>query len=286
MLPIPIQEKLLSKKGIQVLQSQSLGGGCIHNAQKVQTDKGIFFLKWNEDSAFSNFEREAKGLQLLASKSQFLIPSVHHLDKAQGYAFLLLDFIESKAPALAYWEDFGEKLADLHLHTNEAFGLDHDNFIGALEQSNAFRSSWAEFFIECRIQPKLKQAVDKGNIVPSLIATFDKLFTRLENWFPQEAPALLHGDLWGGNILVNREGFASIFDPAVYYGHREMELAFMTMFDRQPQSFYEAYQAQRPLESGWEQRLDLYNLYPLLVHVILFGNSYLGSVKRILDRFV
>ncbi len=286
MIPIEVQREIETQLELKIQGSSSLGGGCIHNAQKVQTNKGLFFLKYNALSSFHNFEVESKGLDLLVPNCTFTIPKVQLLGKGDKYAFLLMEFIQQNSPSQNYWEDFGRKLADLHHHTRPQFGLDYDNYIGSLEQPNGLREAWISFFVECRIQPKLQQAVDQGSMPKGLIASFDKLFHRLDHFFPEEAPSLLHGDLWGGNILADSQGQAAIFDPAVYYGHREMELAFMTMFDRQPSAFYEAYQDQRALESDWESRFEVYNLYPLLVHVILFGQSYLGAIKRTLKRFV
>lgn len=286
MIPTDIQQIVEVELSLKVRNSTPQGGGCIHNAQKLQTDNGLFFLKYNNPSSYHNFEVEAKGLEFLAQNSSFSIPQVHLLGKTGKHAFLLLDFIQSSRPSSSYWENFGRKLADLHSHSHSQFGLDYDNYIGSLPQPNGFREDWLTFFIECRIQPKLKQGVDQGSISMSWVTKFDKFFTRLPSFFPEEPPALLHGDLWGGNIMTDAQGAATIFDPAVYYGHREMELAFMTMFDSQPPTFYQAYQEQKPLGNGWEERLEVYNLYPLLVHVILFGPSYLGGIKRTLGRFV
>ena len=132
----------------------------------------------------------------------------------------------------------------------------------------------------------LQLAQDKGYFDTASIQQFEQLYQKLPNYFPAEAPALLHGDLWGGNLMCNEEGSPVLIDPAVYYGHREMELAFMTLFDSQAPAFYHSYENVYPLDKEWESRIDLCNLYPLLVHVNLFGGGYVASVSRILKRYV
>lgn len=281
-IPQELQSSLEKTQGFRIQSSRPIGGGCIHNAQELITDRGSYFLKYNHPGALSNFQSEEKGMGILAEAGSIRTPIMMGTGESESHAYLLMEFIQSQSRAADYWEDFGQKLALLHLNSQEKFGLDHNNFIGALPQSNRPKDSWIDFFIEERIEPMLEEAIRKGAFVESIRSDFENLYQKLPQIFPQESPSLLHGDLWGGNILTDESGKVCIIDPAVYYGHREMELAFMTLFDSQPLRFYEAYHEVYPLEEGFGDRFDVYNLYPLLVHVNLFGGSYVSSVRRIL----
>ncbi|MEL6256125.1 MAG: fructosamine kinase family protein [Bacteroidota bacterium] len=283
-IPQKLQSSLEKTQGFRIQSSQAIGGGCIHNAQELITDRGSYFLKYNHRSALHSFQAEEKGIGILADAGSIRTPRLIGAGESESHAYLLMEFIQSRPKSSDYWEDFGQKLALLHLNSQDNFGLDHDNFIGALPQSNQPRDNWIDFFIEERIEPMLKQAISKGQLSESIRDDFEQLYQNLPSLFPQESPSLLHGDLWGGNILADEKGQVCIIDPAVYYGHREMELAFMTLFDSQPLKFYEAYHELYPLEEGFGDRFDVYNLYPLLVHVNLFGGSYVGSVKRVLGN--
>ena len=285
-LPALITESISTDLGLQIHNSSPLGGGCIHNANRIETQKDIFFLKYNHLREAHNFEVEGLGLIMLAKTKTLRVPQVIGRGITDSHSWLVLEYIEPGSQSANYWPDFGRKLAMLHQNSSETFGLDYDNYIGALPQRNHKHSDWVQFFIQERIQPMLNMAISKRAFRPDVTHSFDKLYQRLPDIFPKEPPALLHGDLWGGNIVTNKNGQATIIDPAVYYGHREMELAFMTLFDRQPQTFYDAYEEVAPLSQGWQDRLDIYNLYPLLVHVNLFGGGYVGSVRQILKRYV
>ncbi|RMG73992.1 MAG: ketosamine-3-kinase, partial [Bacteroidetes bacterium] len=202
-----------------------------------------------------------------------------------GLAWLVLEFVESGPQTPAYWERLGQGLARLHQVSAPAFGLDHPNFIGSLPQRNTWHEEWVSFFIHERIDPMLEAAVKRGALSIKEVRAMERLYQRLPDLFPPEPPALIHGDLWGGNLLCDVNSQPVLIDPAVYYGHREMELAFMRLFDRQPPAFLEAYEEIWPLAPGFRDRIDVYHLYPLLVHVNLFGGSYAGSVRRILRPF-
>ena len=285
-LPAPLRSAIETRLGLSIAGSRSLGGGCIHHAQQLETNRGAYFLKYNHRREAPNFEAEEKGLNLLAATDTLPVPRPVLRGEAEDLAFLMLEYVAPGRKAGDFWENMGAGLARLHLHSAPQFGLDHDNYIGALPQSNRQNNTWPAFFAEERIRPMLRLAFDGGKLDRRSAPQFEALLGRLASFFPEEPPALIHGDLWGGNLLTSPGGHAVLIDPAVYYGHREIELAFMQLFDSHPPALYAAYHSTYPLEKGWQSRLDLYNLYPLLVHVNLFGGGYADSVMRILKAYV
>ncbi len=273
-------------KDIEVSKYQFLGGGCINNAVKLETVVGKFFLKWNDSKQSEEmFEAEAYGLNLLADKGLITIPLVIKHGCNDGKAYLLLEFIQSAYRQKDYWKRLGEQLAELHRNTHGSFGLHFNNFIGALPQSNEYMPSWTDFFIEKRLKVQAGLAYYNGLAGKDLLKKFEKLYEKLPSMLPEEQPALLHGDLWSGNVMVNSQGLPCLIDPAVYYGNREIELAFTQLFGGFDDDFYQAYQATFPLLPDFDERVEIYNLYPLLVHVNLFGRSYLSGVERVLKRY-
>ena len=157
--------------------------------------------------------------------------------------------------------------------------------MGSLPQANTFHSDWSSFFIEERLEPQLVAARDSGYFSSHDDERFQRLFKSFPSICPAEKPSLVHGDLWSGNYIVSDEGRACLIDPAVYYGHREVDIAMTTLFGGFDPEFYSSYDEAFPMEKGWEDRLEIYNLYPLLVHLNLFGAGYLGSIERIIRRF-
>jgi len=282
-------EKTLSQKfnqQVTVLSQQPIGGGCINQAHKNDTSAGNFFLKWNDANAYPGmFEAEAKGLNLLRSAHATYIPEVISTGEAEAKSFIILEFIEAGKRIKNFWQDFGEKLANLHKHSSNSFGLDHDNYIGSLPQSNKTHSSWTEFFIHERLEKQISLAKDTGAITDSVIKQFNNLFERLPEIIPSENPSLLHGDLWNGNYMTAPDGAACLIDPAVYYGHREMDLSMTKLFGGFSNEFYESYHSTFPLQPGFEKRIPIHNLYPLMVHVNLFGGGYMQQVRDILSKF-
>lgn len=283
-----IEARLTQDKGrpVAINSTASIGGGCINNASEIVTTSGRYFLKYNLASEYPDmFEKEALGLNLLASADSFRIPEVVFHSTAGEHAFLLLEMIESVSRQPDFWTDFGSSLAALHGHSAGMFGLDYDNYMGSLRQSNRFHSNWYDFFIVERLEPQLKLARDEGQISTSTIKSFENLYRKLPSLVPEEKPAMIHGDLWNGNFMVSEKGKACLIDPAAYYGHRESDIAMTKLFGGFPEEFYSAYNSAWPLEKGWQQRVDILNLYPLLIHVNLFGGSYLWDVQNIIRHF-
>jgi protein-ribulosamine 3-kinase len=283
-----VESILASKFEIPVLISeiQSIGGGCINKAYSLKTNIGKYFIKYNSAFAFPGmFEKEAAGLKMLSDTNTIAIPKVIGTSETGKFSYLLLQQIETGIPSRNFWNDFGTKLADLHQNTSEYFGLDQDNYIGSLVQKNTPHPDFFSFFISERIEPQLKEARNKGAFSQSETRYFDTLFNTLHNIIPAEKPSLLHGDLWNGNFIVTQKGSACLIDPAVYYGHREADIAMTQLFGGFQPEFYHAYNQAWPMVKDWQKRLDIFNLYPLLVHVNLFGGRYARQVLQIIRQF-
>jgi fructosamine-3-kinase len=244
-------------------------------------------MKVNDGKTFPKmFESEALGLQLLNKAIPAIAPEVIAAAEKEEKIFLLMQWITEGNPVSDFWRDFAVKLATLHRNHQEFFGLDHDNYIGSLAQTNETANDWISFFILRRLEPLLKKAIDEGKMEKEMHRSFEKFYTKLDAIFPVEKPSLIHGDLWSGNFMIGEDGFVRLIDPAVYYGHREMDLAMTKLFGGFDRSFYQHYNEVFPQEKDFDKRADVYNLYPLLVHVNLFGGHYAAEVGSIVRRFI
>jgi fructosamine-3-kinase len=269
----------------------AVGGGCISRAERIRTERGIYLIKLGGGGLPGFFAAEAYGLRLLAETRTIRMPAVlaYQDSESEKSGFILLEWLASPPTAdhAAAAIALGEGLAALHRASAPGYGLDQDNYIGATPQPNGWMASWAEFFRDRRLQVQAELARRNGRWNAQRERRMQRLLGRLHEWIGQpEQPALLHGDLWAGNFLVGSEGVPALIDPAVYYGDREAEIAYTQLFGGFPDVFYQAYQAAWPLPSGWQERRDLYNLYHLLNHLNLFGESYGGQVDATLQRYV
>ena len=263
---------------------KSVGGGDINDAYRLKTQQKDFFLKLNNPGLYPGmFEVEKRGLELLLEKSSFVIPKPLLAGKTPECDFLMMEWVDLASQG--DWINFGQTLAKMHLQTQVEFGLDHQNYIGSLQQDNTLEETWSEFYAVRRLSPLCKLAYDDGQIDRSIVRAFDNLYLRFEEIYPIEPPALLHGDLWSGNRAFTSEGLPCIYDPSVYFGHREMDLAMTRLFGGFPDEMYQAYHQSYPLDYEWENRIPIGQLYPLLVHVILFGGGYANQVKSIVGKF-
>lgn len=283
-------EEILSNylgKETKVKQFKRLTGGCINEAFRIESSAGNFFLKHNQPDFEIQFEKEARSLRMLHQTNTIKTPEVFHLGTLKNRAFLLMEYVHPGTPSNKFWQNFGEKLASLHRTTakNQQFGLSFDNYIGSLPQKNTFHQHWIDFFIENRLEVQIKLAHQNDLVSNEFINRFQKIYEQLPGLLTKEPPSLIHGDLWSGNYLNGPDGEAALIDPATYFGNREIEIAFTQLFGGFPPAFYESYQRTWPLAPGFEERVDIYNLYPLLVHVNLFGTSYLTGIEKVIRRY-
>lgn len=230
--------------------------------------------------------REAEGLALLKELSGLAVPEVLGTGEIEHVQFLVLAFIETGKSADQFWMNFGSQLALQHKNSADQFGLETDNYIGTLKQSNKRHRLWADFLVEERLHPQIKLAADKGLINVAEVRQIESFFKYIDEIWPNESPALLHGDLWSGNFMVGLHNTPYLIDPAVYYGHREIDLGMMHLFGSPwPDNLFDHYNALFPLEKNWKKRLGYNQLYPLLVHLNLFGRSYFEKIKQIIHPF-
>jgi len=282
-----LRSAIAAALGSEVSSARPVAGGDINQAYEIALGDGRrLFAKANARSPHGMFAAEARGLAWLAEAGALRIPKVVAVAAPEDPAqFLVLELVASGRPTRDFDERLGRGLAALHRHGPSRFGLDHDNFVGSLPQANAEAALWPEFYRSRRLEPLLRRAADEGLASSRMRQGFDRLFAALDELCgPPEPPARLHGDLWGGNLLCDDRGGPCLIDPAVYGGHREIDLAMMRLFGGFGARVFDAYEEAWPLADGHRERVSLYQLYPLMVHVNLFGGSYVGSVEAALER--
>ncbi|WP_114937933.1 fructosamine kinase family protein [Mucilaginibacter endophyticus] len=276
-----------SRLNITVKRANPVSGGDINQSYRLQTTQGDYFIKINSLHKFPGmFKCEEQGLSAIRETNTIAVPEVVLQGDTQNESYLVLNYIEAGDSNTNSSQLLGLRLAQMHRSTAKQHGFYTDNYMGSLHQSNKRHDSWARFFFEERLQPMVKMAVDKKELTQNDARKFDELYKKLPGLFTEEPPTLLHGDLWSGNYLIDVEGKPYLIDPAVSSGNREFDIAMTTLFGGFDRAFYEAYNSEFPLQNGWQQRLKLWNLYPLLVHVNLFGGMYAKQVRDSLSVFI
>lgn len=278
-------EKLVGEKEFVI---EAITGGNINQVYKVYNPVlGPYIVKVNENAKYPQlFEKEKNGLLELRKNKQLFTPAVIKVETIKNDQCLLLEYIEEKLPSDQFWINFGTGLAAQHQITNNNFGFYEDNYIGSLVQHNAMKQNWTDFLVGERFIPMLKLAVDKAIISHSERKKLEAIYSFIDELWPKEKPALLHGDLWAGNFLVGNENKPVLIDPATYYGHREMDIGMMHLFGGFNKLLFNHYNIVYPLEAGWENRLKYNQLYPLLVHLNIFGRIYLERTLSITNEFL
>lgn len=289
-LPPPLQARLADGLGAPLEDAQSATGGSINQGAWARFGGRDYFVKWRPGAPPGFFDAEADGLARLREADAIRIPAPLAWDDADPDdgcpAFLLMEFIPGPSRTAgfdrrAFGQRLGEQLAELHRFgtQRDQYGLERDNVIGALPQTNTPASSWVAFWRDTRLRPQIERAERAGRLRTRHLDRLNTLLDRLPELLPDTPPvALLHGDLWSGNYVIASDGAPALIDPAVYYGDREVDLAMAELFGGFPSSVWDAYHATWPLDPGHDDRRRLYQVYPLLVHVNLFGGGYVRQL--------
>jgi fructosamine-3-kinase len=286
-LPSELANSLPSHIGA-IRDAVRLGGGMVAASSLVVTDKGHFFVKWKTDSPKSFFRLEADGLNRLRATNTLRIPEViaYADDEDDQFPFLALEYIQPQPPSnpKQFADSLGQGLAALHRirPTFVGYGLDVDNFLGSQPQRNTPAAAWVEFYRDNRLLPQIQRARTLNLIPPHRFRLLDLLIERLESLYKGHNPesSMIHGDLWAGNLLGAGDQ-PVLIDPAVYFADREMELAYMQLFSGFSNRIFEAYHASYPIDSDYENRKPLHQLYPLLIHLNHFGEQYGPDVDAV-----
>lgn len=287
-LPRELVGALTDDLGVSVRAGPSASGGCIHHALRLDTSDGPLFCKWNRGVPGAAFGAEARGLEALARaarETELRIPRVLSWRDAEGDrpGWLVLEYLPPSAKSRDYDDRLGRGLAALHAPLDVAWGWPEPNRIGSLPQANPEHDRWAGFWREARLLPQISMAAEAGllggdalRIVGEAGAATGPLLDIVED----DGPAIVHGDLWAGNVHPGPDGAPVLVDPAAYRGHREVDLAMADLFGGLSARARAVYEAERPLVPGYSRRRPLYQLYYLLVHLNLFGRGYLGDCVR------
>lgn len=283
--PLTVNRTILTEViGQDIADITPLSGGCIGQVYRVRLANGQQLVLKADDGPAPRLDIEAYMLRYLAAHSPLPVPEVRYA----APNLLVMAYMpgDSRFSAAAQ-AHAAELLAALHAISAPAYGLERDTLIGGLHQPNEWHPGWLTFFREMRLLYMGQEAARVGRLPAELMRRLERFCARLNEWLLEpERPSLLHGDVWTTNVLGQNGRITAFLDPAIYYGHAEIELAFITLFDTFAQPFFARYQELRPIDPGfWQQRRDIYNLYPLLVHVRLFGGSYVSAVAQALRRF-
>lgn len=286
-LPPEVQAGVEERFG-RVRSLHPVGGGCINPSARVETEGGPIFLKFNSRLDAEAFQVEAEGLRALRAASAMLrVPEVLALGQGGGPGWLALEWLEPGRPATDFGRKLGAGLAAIHRAGAVGWGWERDGLIGSLAQENLPTDRWADFWRTRRLEPQLRLARDAGRL-PATEREWERLLDRLPELLSpveQDGPSLLHGDLWSGNVLVAAGGEPALVDPAVYRGHREVDIAMTELFGGFDADFYAAYEEAWPLLPGYRPvRRGVYQLFYLLVHVNLFGQGYVARTASTLRQ--
>ncbi|RPE00781.1 fructosamine kinase [Aureibaculum marinum] len=277
---------LSEKLQTSILNYSSVSGGDISQAYVIHSEKQDYFLKTNTNTeAFLMFKKEKIGLTELANTQTIKTPKPIDCGKFEQFAYLLMEYIPTKQPSHNDFEKLGTQLAKLHSIISNKYGYATDNYIGSLPQPNKKHNHWATFYTTQRLYTQFDLALEKNLLKPDEVPTKEHLINIINTFCKKAQPTLLHGDLWSGNFLISTGGEPYLIDPAIYYGHNEVDIAMTQLFGGFPPSFYKAYHAILPKSENYKDCIQLYQLYYLLVHLNLFGNSYYPSVKSILKNY-
>jgi len=286
-----VEIQLSAKFGydVAIISSKFIGGGCISNASKIQTNIGNFFLKWNATGPADIFIREEESLKELknAANSNLYIPEVYGsrvIDKKPG--FLILEYLSTDNSNFSNDEKLGRGLAQIHQHKKNSFGFYNNNYCGLTLQNNSFTKNWIEFFRDNRLRFLLELIENERPLPASEMFLYEKLMDRIPKLIPKTSePVLIHGDLWSGNFMYSPKG-PVLIDPASYFADREMEFAIITMFGGFSHRFFSAYNEVNSLPTDWQQRNKLYQLYHVLNHYYLFGGGYQSQALNIVKSYL
>jgi fructosamine-3-kinase len=271
---------------LRLTGASTVPGGDINQCYRLETSEGAFFMKVNASLfGLDFFEKEARGLLMLANTGAIRVPRPLFDGKFHQQVYLVMEALEKGSPMTGFWDRFGTSIAALHTHHAASFGLEYTNYIGKLHQYNQQHDTWHDFYCNERIMRLVYKARERQMLDSTDVEIAEGICARLKDLVPEERPSLLHGDLWSGNYMVAEDGAPAVFDPAVYYGHRETDLAMARLFGGFDQRFFEAYESASPLQPGAAERIPLFQLYPLLVHLLLFGGAYRRQVEDILRKF-
>jgi fructosamine-3-kinase len=275
----------LSGRAFSPAAPRHVGGGCINSALRLSDGAQSWFVKTNDASRLDMFEAEAAGLNAMADTRTIRVPRALCTGTHAGSAYIVMEYIEPGQGGRLAQAKAGERLAAMHRHTADRFGWERDNTIGATHQPNDWREDWIGFWREQRLGFQLELVGRNG--YTGLQRQGERLLDRFQALIDHDPVAsLLHGDLWGGNISYDDNGEPVIFDPAVYFGDREADLAMTELFGGFGGAFYDAYNAAWPLPSGYRIRKTLYNLYHILNHTNLFGGGYAGQAQGMIERLL
>jgi len=268
-------------------QLKPIGGGSINTAYQLSAKDHTYFIKLNQPHLLAMFEAEARGMEEMRALNCVRIPEVICFGQADGHSFIVLEYIELASLHGAAAKLLGSQLAQLHQHVQPFFGWHIDNTIGSTPQHNDREHDWVTFYTQQRLTKQLKFAAKNGytgriqDLGQELLGNIHLFF---DSYSPE--PALLHGDLWSGNAAADPQGNPVIFDPACYYGDREADIAMTELFGGFGSDFYTAYQAQYPLDSAYQTRKILYNLYHIINHLNLFGGGYLSQSENMIEQLL
>ena len=266
-----------------IIENKPLSGGCISHASRLTLDSGkTLFLKINQQAPVNMFEEESRGLAALSERQAIKTPAVICADQK----FILLEDLGCCEPNDSYWADLGEGLANLHNKTVRQFGFLTDNYCGSTLQKNTLTDSGFKFFSNYRIINLCSKAFDSNLLEKQDLKQLEYIAANLSRWIPEQEPALIHGDLWRGNLHCDSNGNPVLVDPAVYWGWPEAELSMTKLFGGFEREFYESYESCSIISNDWYSRAPLYNLYHLLNHLILFGGNYLMQIRASIKKFV